>query len=489
MIRYTLLTLAVVYLAAYAFRDWYKSLCGLLVMMAFIERYDMPRQMLGITGLNPWNLLMAFIMIAWFFSIRREKLEWDVSRNIRNLLIFYLIVIFVGFFRMTDDIGKIAEFYINTNRASVPNLTSLIINDLLNTLKYFIPALLIFHGCNSKSRLAWGIAACLLTSFLLGIQIIKWMPISDLNDGDALSERALRVLDRSIGYHRVDLAAMMASASWAFFVSRVMAPSKGWAWTLTGIGFLLILSLALTGGRAGYVSWAAVAVMLSMLRWKKLILVMPVLIVLVVTLVPAARDRMLQGFGEEARFDAAVIGDGSNDFASITSDRILIWPSVIKAIGDAPLFGYGRHGYHVSGASREIRDLYPVKGQGFPHPHNAYLEILIDNGFIGSLPIFLFFYIVFRRSAEMFKDTTQPLYSTAGGIALAFVVGQLVASIGAQSFYPRAGVVIMWATIGLALRAHIMWQKETAGVPEPVEEPRRPRRATQPWKQNVYGRH
>ena len=41
---------------------------------------------------------------------------------------------------------------------------------------------------------------------------------------------------------------------------------------------------------------------------------------------------------------------------------------------------------------------------------------------------------------------------------MAFVLGQLIASIGAQSFYPRAGVVIMWCTIGLAIRGHVIMQ-------------------------------
>ncbi|NOX69197.1 MAG: O-antigen ligase family protein [Gammaproteobacteria bacterium] len=462
MIRYTLLTLVILVLSVYAFRDWYRSLCGLLVLMAFIERYDMPRQMLGITGLNPWNVLIVFIVIAWMINARREQLTWDFSRQIRWLLFIYIAVVFVGFYRMTDGMGSIREFYYSTGK-NIPTLSELFIDDLLNSLKYVVPGLLIFHGCNTRSRLLWGLGACLLASFFLGIQIIRWMPLSDLSDGDALSERALRVLDRSIGYHRVDLAAMMASASWAFFVSRVLAPNKFWLWTFTGIGMILILSLALTGGRTGYVSWAAVALLLSALRWRKLVLAMPILVLAVVSLVPAVRDRMFQGFGEQSRFESATFGDGNNDYAAITSDRILIWPSVIGAIGDAPLFGYGRKGFFTSGASLEIRRLYPVKGKGFPHPHNAYLEFLIDNGLVGALPVFWFFFVILKQSAIMFRDKDSPLYTATGGIALAYIAGQLVASIGAQSFYPRAGVVIMWAVIGLAMRAYIMREKDAIG--------------------------
>ena len=228
-----------------------------------------------------------------------------------------------------------------------------------------------------------------------------------------------------------------------FFVCRIAAPSNFWRLTFTGAGLVLILALALTGGRAGYVAWIAVAMILSVLRWKKLVFIFPILVVAIVALVPAARERMLQGFGEESRYDEAAFGDGVNDYASITSDRILIWPTVIDSIGDAPMIGYGRHGFFSSGASLRIREMYPAKGEGFPHPHNAYLEFLIDNGIVGTLPALLLFFIILRQSTRLLRDTDFPLYAVAGGVALAFVAGQLVASMGAQSFYPRAGVVIL----------------------------------------------
>lgn len=40
-IRITLLTLLVIGLAVYAWRDWYVSLCGLILLMAVMEHPDM----------------------------------------------------------------------------------------------------------------------------------------------------------------------------------------------------------------------------------------------------------------------------------------------------------------------------------------------------------------------------------------------------------------------------------------------------------------
>ncbi len=422
-------------------------------MMAFVERSDMPRQMFGVTGLNAWNLLIAITLIGWFISKRKEKLVWNMPKHINVLLFLYILVITIGFTRMTGNMNSVAELYVSSNNA-VPTFKMLFLDEYLNSIKYVIPGLLLFHGCNSKSRLMWGIGACLLATLFLGLQIISRMPIDGLSDGAALSDRALRVLNRSIGYHRVDLAVMMASGSWAFFAARELTSNQKWRWSLLGAGLVIILALALTGGRTGYVTWVALAMLLSFLKWRKLLLVVPILITTILLVVPAARERMLQGI-VEADDDVSYEQVGP-DLERITSDRILIWPIVLEKIGEAPVLGYGRNGYAISQAYREVKELHGAKGR-VAHPHNAYLELLVDNGLIGSFPILIFFFIVVRRSWHLLRNNESPDCFVIGGIAMAFVAGQLIASMGAQSFYPGSGVVLMWCTIGLMLRASVNW--------------------------------
>jgi len=453
MNRFVLLTLAVTFLSFYAFRDWYRSLCGVIVMMAFVERSDMPRQMFGVTGMNAWNLLIAVTLIGWFFSRHKEKLVWDMPKHINILLFLYILVITIGFTRMIGNMDSVAELYA-TNNSAVVTFKTLFLNEYLNTIKYVIPGLLLFHGCNSRSRLMWGIGACLLATLFLGLQIISRMPLEGLSDGAALSDRALRVLNRSIGYHRVDLAVMMASGSWAFFAARELASKQIWRWALLSAGLLLILSLALTGGRTGYVTWVALAMLLSFLKWKKLLLVLPILIATILLIVPAARERMLQGIVKSDEFVS--YEQAGLDLEMITSDRILIWPVAVNKIGEAPFLGYGRKGFVISGALREVKELHGNRGR-VAHPHNAYLELLIDNGLIGSVPILIFFFIVARRSWRLLRNKESPNHFVIGGIAMAFVAGQLIASMGAQSFYPGSGVVLMWCTIGLMLRVSVNW--------------------------------
>ena len=96
-------------------------------------------------------------------------------------------------------------------------------------------------------------------------------------------------------------------------------------------------------------------------------------------------------------------------------------------------------------------------GESFPHPHNAYLEWLLDNGVVGFVLMMPFYVVVLALSTSLLRDSRSPVFVAAGGAALALVLALLVGSVGSQTFYPREGAVGMWAAIGL----HAAGQRRT----------------------------
>ena len=58
----------------------------------------------------------------------------------------------------------------------------------------------------------------------------------------------------------------------------------------------------------------------------------------------------------------------------------MAWPLIIAKIKEEPYTGHGRQAMLRSGIAVY---LYETFGEIFPHPHNAYLEQLLDNGLIG----------------------------------------------------------------------------------------------------------
>ena len=103
-----------------------------------------------------------------------------------------------------------------------PTRAKIMMNGVVNGIKWVIPGLLIAHGANTPERRKLAVVAVLITGFCFSAQmIVKMLPA--LIGGQDLAERALRVLDRDLGYHRVDLAALTAAASWAFYAFRIYA--------------------------------------------------------------------------------------------------------------------------------------------------------------------------------------------------------------------------------------------------------------------------
>lgn len=430
MIRYTMLTLAVLFVIGYAWRDWFKALCGVIAFMALYLRKDMPTEMLGIQGLNPFNLMLLNVVLAWAANRERERLRWDMPPYLNGLLLLYLLTTLVAFARMVADPAGLTM-----------GKGELLSNYFINTYKWVIPALLLYDGCRSRERFHFALLAILLIYVLLGIQASRQIPPTpDLSELERMSRERL---PKQTGYHRVDLSTMFSGASWAIFASRVLLRRRShrfWA-LMASLG--VFYSQLLTAGRAGYATWCVIALVMCSLRWRRYLMAVPVVVLVVVLALPAVVGRMLDGIEVEGAQGVEV------DVDRLLSGRNEIWPFVIDKIKQRPFEGWGRQAQRRLGLAVFAR----IKLQDdFGHPHNAYLELLLDTGLAGFLPVMGFFAVALYQSMRLFRDSRSPIFIAAGGTSLALILGWMGGSVGAQTFYPREGSVGLWCAIMLTFR-------------------------------------
>ena len=436
-IRITVLTVLLIALGLYAWRDWFVALCGLILMMALIEHPDMPKGIMDIQGLNPWNMLMADVGLAWFVSRRREGLHWDMPRYVNVLLLLYLGVVLVGFMRMMDDRKGLEQY-----------TTAYLVSEyLINTVKWVIPGLLIFDGCRTRRRCLLAMAVILGFYLLLAVQVIRYVPANALTSGSDLTRIANKLCMNEVGFHRVNLSMLLSGGSWAMLATLPLAHRRWHKVLIVTAAMVIAYGQALTGGRMGYVTWGGVGLVLCLMRFRKLVLFFPVAIAAVLILAPGVVDRMMLGVGVQS-----VTGQTVNNDSEMTSGRTVIWPYVIDKIGESPAIGFGREAMVRTGTSEY---LMTQLGEGFPHPHNAYLECLLDNGVAGFLLIMPFYLVVLFQSGRLLLDYRNPIFMATGGVTLALVLALLIASMGSQTFYPREGAVAMWAAIGLMFRVSL----------------------------------
>ncbi len=459
MIRYSLLTLVILYLCLYSFKDWYRALCYSLPILAVLERPDMPRAMLGIPGMNPFNILLLFVLLGWLTQKNREGLQWQVPANINRWLILYLIVVTISWLRMIlNPEGVFAHArYFWSYGIDYPAVSfgDLIREDFFNAWKWLIPGLLICHGANTRQRGNLAIQMVLLTGILLAIQIVlrMWPALVGLDD---LNKRSLRVFDRDIGYHKVQLATYMAGSAWGMFVYTRLALS-GRKKQLGYACFVLItVALMATGGRGGAVAWIACALLFGSLKWRKILLVLPLFLALAFVLMPSAENRYLTGVkaNEHERAISESLGlddSGGEDVYAITSGRNIVWPRVVQYIKKAPIIGYGMRAYERVGVLESLHEEGIPFGIGFwSHPHNAYLMFLLDMGGVGFVILLFFYGTMTRWAMRLFRQTGTDEYTRlVAAFCLAYVVTALVSGMFACTFYPSQDNALEWCAIGL----------------------------------------
>lgn len=443
--------LCVIFLMGYAWSPgwrklrpgWLFSTCGAVMMMAVLERPDMPRS-IGIPGINLWNILMINNVVAWLSRRNWEGYDWDLPSKIKTRGLLFCGVMLVAFLRVLIEAHPLApEHGFNAFAAY-----------FVNCFKWLLPGLILFDGCRSEEQSRNALLLILSTYILIALQTIKTMPLGAIGSGDDLSEMAARRIRRDVGYHRIDVSMMLAGATWAIYCCSGLFAAAWQRSVVWGICGITLLGHALTGGRMGYIALMGIGVILAVTKWRKLLLLGPVGLIALVALVPSARERMLMGFGGQE--GAIVVQQDNNE---ITAGRTNIWPLTIEHIKERPLFGWGRTGFQTSGLEQRS---YAELGESWPHPHNAYLEYLLDTGIVGmllTLPIYLT--LVIWAFQLLRKRESFP--AAVGGVALSLFMALLFASMGAQTLYTRESVVMMWALAGLLVRCWVEYDKVAYG--------------------------
>ncbi len=436
----------------YAYRNYFVSLCALLVFTAFFKHPDMPRGVMGIPGLEFWNVLLANVTLAWLMHRRHEGLVWDLPRGVKVALWLYLSVVGISFLRMLIDP---TQYYRGTT-------TNIILDYLISPMKFLLPALILFDSARTPERMKLAMAAIMLGYFFLSLQVVRYMGLH-VYSGEELNKRGAKILQNAVGYDRVDVAMMLAGSVWAMVAFARVIEQKWKKLAVLGAAGFILFAETLTGGRGGYAACGVIGLIMCVVRWRKILPVLPVLAVIVLVVLPGMRERILHGFDKQS---GNIVVEQNH--SEITSGRSIIWPYVIKKIEAAPIIGYGRDAMARTGLADWI---YTVLGEEFGHPHNAYLEILLDDGIIGFLCIVPLYLICMKKSLGLFHDRTDVLYEAAGGIAFALLLALFLTAFGAQTLYPREDVIWMWGAIGIALRVWMQREEAQELEAEAEEEP------------------
>ena len=466
MLRLVILWIFIGYFSINAWRNWFLSLCVLIPFTAFIEYPDLPRSMFGVPGLNPWNILFLSTFLAWIFCRSSNPNDIKLPPPFKGLIILQMTIFIIAFARIYLDQEGLANLA-QLNTAGIRFAPSGLINTyLVDTIKWMIPFFMMYYGANTPNRQITGLLAILGFYLALALLILKVRSLGSIVDEASLTKGALKIV-KLTGYHRVDASSILAGGSWLALALIPLQKGGFRRFSLIVAFIIIILGQLLTGGRTGYLAWAVVGCLLAILRWRKILPILALVMVLILAVVPAVRDRMLVGLTSSSKKEQVVkIAPSEQEqvVEDVSAGRYGIWLLAYERIQKRPFLGYGRLALLRTGASKEAID---TLGQYFGHPHNAYLELVLDNGLLGAFPFALFYFFVLKRNVPILRTERDPVMIAIAAGCFAVVVAHLTSSLSNQTFYPRTGSLTLWCVLGLFLR--VLWDKEHLELPTKIQ--------------------
>lgn len=451
-IRLMLLYGVLLALVVYAWRDWFKSLCGLILLTTILEHPEMPKHIMGIQGLNPWNALLAVILVAWMCARRREGLRWDLPGYAGWIFLGYVGCTFVAYVRSVLDLSSFPA----EQRETFLGFTT---DEIINPIKLMVPGLMLYDGARSRKRIFLALTCVLLVGVGFALQIIKYVPLSVLIDPSDFMKFRYRI-NRHTGMDPNDIAMILVGAFWSIMASLVVWKSGRGRVLVAGAAAVLLVAMGLCQSRAGYVSFVGVGILFGIFVWRPLLAILPVMGIVVYLAVPSIPARLGMGF---AVGNAA--SQTANDLDEITSGRLTkIWPPVFEQIDTSPLIGEGRRAI----LRTPVHEALAKKGIAPGHPHNAYLEVLLDAGIVGLLVILGLYGLLIGIAIRLCRHPTDALARAIGGAALAMIGALLITGLSSQSLFPTVSLFGMWCIIGLMLRAFVLCRSNATAAAQTI---------------------
>jgi O-antigen ligase len=389
-----------------------------------------PHQMFGITGLNPLNLVIA----ATFFSFLLRALSEGGFGGFlpRRLFWLYLAPFAVAGVMGVRHAGEIPAVAYTLELVHFNNAFGYV-RDVIARPLFLVLFALLLGAAAARSRDPRRFIAPLIASvWLIGVPVIAFVFISGAGLSE-MSSAGARTFLSPLGIHANELGRLFAVAYALLLFTCVQARDFALRGVLIATMLLVVAALALTFSRGAFVGFVVVNALF--LFWRRTALTWIAagfLIALLAWKLPGAiQDRITMGF--------------DSDLNSVSAGRIdEIWIPLLPTFWESPWFGHGLSSILWS-APLKSGQILEVS-----HPHNAYLQTLLDMGIVGLVLVGAFFVQVWRGLWRLGKDErVDPLLRGLYQGAAAGLLGFAVAATGGSSLTPAAEQCFLWFAIGM----------------------------------------
>jgi len=390
-----------------------------------------PRTLMQVPGLNPLNLLVVATVGSYVISGRARQAGPTLRQPV---LWLYVLPICIAAFIGMPHVQEIPALVTpgGSTIMQFANERQYVIVTLVKPIVIVAIALMI-GAAAARSRkpegfiVALAVSAWIIALIQLGFILLMGVPLADMATPDARNFYA------PMGMHANTLGRMHLSvlALLLFVWADCRQPRMRLFLMLTIAVVAMALLLTFSRAAIGAAGLVGILFLVWKFNFRSASLALLGLAFIAVLAGAAVWTRVTVGFGE-----------GAN---AVSAGRIEgIWLPLLPELWRSPLWGNGLNSVLWS-FPMQTGSMLPVG-----HPHSAYLEALLDMGFLGAALLLAYFAHVWRGFRALGRDAAlspemRAFFQGATACLCAFLFTCLVGG----SFRPEPEAAYLWIAIGL----------------------------------------
>ena len=402
----------------------------LVLLLPISSTAVFPRALMGIPGLNPLNLLLIGTLAAYLV---RERLEHP-GRFVPQPVLWLLVVpIALAGLLGTMHLDEIAPYFFDSMTVEFTSWRGYLGITVLKPVVLVLAALLVGAAIAKAQKPESFVVALGVGAAAVALLVIGFVVISDVRISVLASPRA-RAFFGAIGAHANDFGRIFVTAyALLLFTWWEAKEPRARLALFIGLG-ILGLGILLTFSRNAFLGFFVVngLFLLWKFNMRKVGWALLGLAVSALFAPGAVYRRMSRGF------DSGSVDD-------VSAGRVEgIWLPLLPETLKSPAWGHGLD---------SILWAEPMKNGAMAlagHPHNAYLEAVLDMGLIGLVLLLAYYWHVWKGFRALGSNAyLSPVMRGFFQGGCAALIAFAAAGISGGSLRPQPDNVLLWITIGM----------------------------------------
>lgn len=406
---------------------------AVIVLLPLSATRLIPREILGIKGLNPLNgvfamTAIAVLLICAFFP--RKVIVPKVGR----LAWIYVGVLVAWAAYGALHVSRIPFAYEVSGLVSFAGPTGYLRDIMIKPLIILSCAYLLAIAVANARQPAGYLVPLFTSSIVLPFIVIGFIATGKVSLS-MLASAGSRGFLSFLGIHANELGLMFNMGFALALFSAFAAEKRRVKMLLAAVSVCMACAVVLTFSRGAFVG-VVVAMAFLLIKQRRFTVIVCALLVLpfVALLIP------------DAVVERATTGIGSRDLTAISAGRISgIWLPLLPEFFSSPIFGQGMSSVLWSDAARR-GSMLPVG-----HPHSAYLGMLLDFGVVGSMAIASFFVYLWRYFTRVAKEYKGTIWAGFFQGACGCILILAAQGLTDDRVTPTLPQVYLWLAFGIAV--------------------------------------